>query len=143
MPPTCASVSPSAAGFFNVAPIAPESVTSSPSRIHVTPSAVTIIQCHPHHGSLSSRAGTQSYFDEPVIPELETLLLATWPFEPGLLTIVDGAMDAISRTLDLLLKFGDRVAVENPGFPPVFDLLDHYGTERIAVELDSEGMRPD
>ncbi len=62
---------------------------------------------------------------------------------PGVLTIVDGAMDAISRTLDLLLKFGDRVAVENPGFPPVFDLLDHYGTERIPVELDGEGMRPD
>jgi DNA-binding transcriptional MocR family regulator len=52
-------------------------------------------------------------------------------------------MDAISRSLDLLLKFGDRVAVENPGFPPVFDLLDHYGTERIPVELDGEGMRPD
>ena len=63
--------------------------------------------------------------------------------DAGTLTIVDGAMDAISRTLDLLLKFGDRVAVENPGFPPVFDLLEHYGTERIPVELDAEGMTPE
>jgi DNA-binding transcriptional MocR family regulator len=108
-----------------------------------TPDPLLLPDMGPALSRVSSRAGTLKYFDEPVIPELETLLLASWPFEPGVLTIVDGAMDAISRTLDLLLKFGDRVAVESPGFPPVFDLLDHYGTERIAVELDSEGMRPD
>jgi DNA-binding transcriptional MocR family regulator len=108
-----------------------------------TPDPLLLPDMGPALSRVSSRAGTQSYFDEPVIPELATILLATWPFEPGVLTIVDGAMDAISRSLDLLLKFGDRVAVENPGFPPVFDLLDHYGTERIPVELDGEGMRPD
>ena len=108
-----------------------------------TPDPLLLPDMGPALSRVSSRAGTQSYFDEPVIPELAAVLLASWPFEPGLLTIVDGAMDAISRSLDLLLKFGDRVAVENPGFPPVFDLLDHYGTERIPVELDGEGMRPD
>jgi DNA-binding transcriptional MocR family regulator len=108
-----------------------------------TPDPLLLPDMGPALSRVSSRAGTQNYFDEPVIPELEALLLASWPFQPGVLTIVDGAMDAISRTLDLLLKFGDRVAVENPGFPPVFDLLDHYGTERIPVELDAEGMRPD
>jgi DNA-binding transcriptional MocR family regulator len=108
-----------------------------------TPDLLLLPDMAPALSRVSSRAGTLSYFDLPVIPELETLLLASWPFEPGMLTIVDGAMDAISRSLDLLLKFGDRVAVESPGFPPIFDLLDHYGTERIAVELDSEGMRPE
>ncbi|HEX3678122.1 MAG TPA: aminotransferase class I/II-fold pyridoxal phosphate-dependent enzyme, partial [Galbitalea sp.] len=108
-----------------------------------TPDPLLLPDMGPALSRVSSRAGTQNYFDEPVIPELEALLLASWPFQPGVLTIVDGAMDAISRTLDLLLKFGDRVAVENPGFPPVFDLLDHYGTERIPVELDAEGMQPD
>jgi DNA-binding transcriptional MocR family regulator len=108
-----------------------------------TPDPLLLPDMGPALSRVSSRAGTQNYFDEPVIPELEALLLASWPFQPGVLTIVDGAMDAISRTLDLLLKFGDRVAVENPGFPPVFDLLDHYGTERIPVELDAEGMRPE
>ncbi len=108
-----------------------------------TPDPMLLPDMGPALSRVSSRAGTQNYFDEPVIPELETILLASWPFEPGVLTIVDGAMDAISRSLDLLLKFGDRVAVENPGFPPVFDLLEHYGTERIPVELDGEGMRPD
>jgi DNA-binding transcriptional MocR family regulator len=108
-----------------------------------TPDPLLLPDMGPALSRVSSRAGTQNYFDEPVIPELEALLLASWPFQPGVLTIVDGAMDAISRALDLLLKFGDRVAVENPGFPPVFDLLEHYGTERIPVELDAEGMRPD
>jgi DNA-binding transcriptional MocR family regulator len=108
-----------------------------------TPDPLLLPDLGPALSRVSSRAATLSYFNDPVIPELETLLLASWPFDPGTLTIVDGAMDAISRTLDELLKFGDRVAVENPGFPPVFDLLEHYGTERIAVELDGEGMRPD
>ena len=108
-----------------------------------TPDPLLLPDLGPALSRVSSRAATLSYLNDPVIPELEALLLASWPFDPGMLTIVDGAMDAISRTLDLLLKFGDRVAVESPGFPPIFDLLEHYGTERIAVELDSEGMRPD
>ncbi|HEX4059240.1 MAG TPA: aminotransferase class I/II-fold pyridoxal phosphate-dependent enzyme [Galbitalea sp.] len=108
-----------------------------------TPDPLLLPDLGPALSRVSSRAATLSYFNDPVIPELEALLLSSWPFDPGTLTIVDGAMDAISRTLDLLLKFGDRVAVENPGFPPVFDLLEHYGTERIPVELDGEGMRPD
>jgi DNA-binding transcriptional MocR family regulator len=108
-----------------------------------TPDPLLLPDLGPALSRVSSRAATLSYFNDPVIPELEALLLSSWPFDPGTLTIVDGAMDAISRSLDLLLKFGDRVAVENPGFPPVFDLLEHYGTERIPVELDAEGMRPD
>ena len=91
----------------------------------------------------SSRAGTTSYLDVPVIPELEVLLRDSWPFEPGGITVVDGALDALSRTLDEVLHFGDRVIVEDPGFPPVFDLLERFGAERIPVGLDEHGMRPD
>lgn len=108
-----------------------------------TPDPLLLPDLGPALTRVSSRAATLHYFDEPVIPELADFLLRSWPFEPGTLTIVDGAMDAISRTLDLILKFGDRVVVENPGFPPVFDLLEHYGIERLPVELDEQGMRPD
>lgn len=108
-----------------------------------TPDPLLLPDIAPALSRVSSRAGTLSYFDEPVIPELGDLLLKSWPFEPGTLTIVDGALDAISRSLDLLLKFGDRVVVENPGFPPIFDLIEHYGIERLPVELDEEGVRPD
>jgi DNA-binding transcriptional MocR family regulator len=108
-----------------------------------TPDPLLLPDLAPALTRVSSRAATLNYFDEPVIPELGTFLQGSWPFPPGTLTIVDGAMDAISRVLDLLLKFGDRVVVENPGFPPVFDLLEHYGIERLPVELDDQGMRPD
>jgi DNA-binding transcriptional MocR family regulator len=91
----------------------------------------------------ATRAATASYLDEPVIPELEAVLRETWPYEVEALTVVDGALDAISRAMELVVRFGDRVVVEDPGFPPIFDLLDHFGAVRVPVGLDEHGMRPD
>lgn len=88
-------------------------------------------------------AETATYVTTPVVPELERLLRESWPFSPGRLTVVDGAVDAIGRTLEQVVGFGDRVAVEDPGFPPLFDLLDQLGLERVPVALDHQGMRPD
>ncbi|GAA4841342.1 aminotransferase class I/II-fold pyridoxal phosphate-dependent enzyme [Luteimicrobium xylanilyticum] len=87
-------------------------------------------------------ATADSYLAPPVLPELETLLRASWPFAPERVTVVDGAMDGVARTLEQVAGFGDRVAVEDPGFPPVFDLLDQLGCERVALELDGAGVTP-
>jgi len=57
--------------------------------------------------------------------------------------VVDGALDAISRTLDQVVRFGDRVVVEHPGFPPFLDLLDAFGAEAVPVRLDEHGMLPE
>ncbi len=89
----------------------------------------------------AAEAGT--YLSTPVVPELESLLRESWPFVPQRLTVVDGAVDAISRTLEQVASFGDRVAVEDPGFPPLFDLLDQLGLQRVPCALDRNGMRPD
>ncbi|GAA1970889.1 aminotransferase class I/II-fold pyridoxal phosphate-dependent enzyme [Isoptericola halotolerans] len=86
-------------------------------------------------------ADTSSYLESPVLPELETLTRETWPFSPQRVTVVDGALDAIGRTLEQVVGFGDRVAVEDPGFPPTFDLLDQLGLERVPLELDERGVR--
>ena len=59
------------------------------------------------------------------------------------ITVVDGALDAIARTLEQLVRFGDRVVVENPGFPPFLDLLDVLGAVAVPVALDEQGMLPD
>jgi DNA-binding transcriptional MocR family regulator len=85
-------------------------------------------------------AETGTYLSVPVVEPLEKLLRASWPFSPQRLTVVDGAMDALSRTLEQVARFGDRVAVEDPGFPPIFDLLDQLGLERMPVRLDRQGM---
>ena len=91
----------------------------------------------------SMRAGTASYLEQPVIPELEQVLRDTWPYQVECITVVDGALDALSRAMELVVRFGDRVVVEDPGFPPIFDLLEHFGAVRVPVGVDDEGMRPD
>ena len=90
-----------------------------------------------------TRADTASYLDMRVLPDLERQLRASWPFVPASLTILDGALDAISRSLEAIVRYGDRVVVESPGFPPFFDLLEQLGVEAIPVAIDSEGMRPE
>lgn len=88
-------------------------------------------------------AGTGTYLGAPVVEPLERLLRASWPFTPQRVTVVDGAVDAMSRTLEQLAGFGDRVIVEDPSFPPIFDLCDQLGLERVPVPLDRHGLRPD
>jgi DNA-binding transcriptional MocR family regulator len=58
------------------------------------------------------------------------------------LCIVSGALDGIERVLDAHLRPGDRVAVENPGYAALFDLLRARGLALEPVELDAQGMRP-
>ncbi|KRC48810.1 GntR family transcriptional regulator [Nocardioides sp. Root79] len=88
-------------------------------------------------------AGTpHSYLDDPVLPELRTALLASWPYEPEALIVVDGAMDALELVLRPRIQYGDRVVVEHPGFPPLIDLLEALGAVVVGVSLDDEGILP-
>ena len=89
-----------------------------------------------------SLAWTTSYLDDPVLPQLARLLHDTWPFEPSRLTVVDGALDALSRIVEQVVRLGDRVVMENPGFPPLIDLLERSGADILPVGLDDEGMIP-
>jgi DNA-binding transcriptional MocR family regulator len=93
-------------------------------------------------GRLSGRADTANYLQKPDIPELHDLLRDTWPAPAEALTVTNGALDAIDRVLARVTRFGDRIVVENPTFPPFFDLIDHYGLQAVPVELDDEGMIP-
>lgn len=88
-------------------------------------------------------AWTSSYLDDPVIPQLERILRASWPFDPGRITVVDGAMDAMSRIVDQHVHLGDRVVMEDPGFPPLIDMLERTGAEVVGVAMDDAGIRPD
>jgi DNA-binding transcriptional MocR family regulator len=88
-------------------------------------------------------AGTpHSYLDDPVLPELADVLLASWPYRPPALTVVDGALDAMDLVIRTLLRYGDRVVVEHPSFPPILDLLEAAGVEVVGVPLDAEGPLP-
>jgi DNA-binding transcriptional MocR family regulator len=91
---------------------------------------------------VSQRAEAASYQEKPDIPELHDHLRETWPSRVESITVTNGALDAIDRALARLVRFGDRVLVENPTFPPFIDLIEHYGLEAVGVELDGEGMHP-
>ncbi|TQM10880.1 PLP-dependent aminotransferase family protein [Pseudonocardia kunmingensis] len=89
-------------------------------------------------------AGTPgSYLDEPVLPELREVLRADWPYDPAELTIVDGAMDGLDLVARSVLRFGDRVAIEDPCFPPLVDLLEAVGAQVVALPVDGDGPEPD
>lgn len=90
-------------------------------------------------GSLTGAATPGSYLDEPVLPELLDVLRADWPFEPEAVTVVDGAMDGIDLATRLLVRFGDRVAIEQPCFPPLLDLLESRGAELVPMPVDAAG----
>lgn len=92
---------------------------------------------------VSERAETSAYMDMPVIPELLGVLASNWPYTVEAITIVNGALDAIARSIEQIAHFGDRVVVENPGFPPFFDMLKRLGLEAISVELDEHGIIPE
>lgn len=92
---------------------------------------------------VSQRAETTAYMELPVIPELLEVLSAAWPYPVESITIVNGALDAISRSIEQVAHFGDRVVVENPGFPPFFDLLKRLGLEAVPVDVDEYGIVPE
>ena len=58
-------------------------------------------------------------------------------------TIVSGALDGLERLLDAEVRPGDRVAVEDPTFPRVLDLLASLGLQMEPVAIDQAGPRPE
>ncbi|WP_312854902.1 aminotransferase-like domain-containing protein [Agromyces agglutinans] len=108
-----------------------------------TPDSLLLPALGPALSRVSARAATGSYQAEPVIPALAAVLRESWPSDAEQIVVVDGALDAISRTLEQVVRYGDRVIVEHPGFPPFLDLLDVLGAEAVPVALDEHGVRPE
>ncbi len=82
----------------------------------------------------------------PVSPQLAVLAagrLSADGIDPANLTVVSGALDGVERILGAWLRPGDRVAVEDPGYPPLLDLLTAMDLDREPVALDGSGARPD
>jgi DNA-binding transcriptional MocR family regulator len=94
------------------------------------------------HGQTAQR---QLYGDEPVLPELAKLARAEFT-EDGIdadeIVVTSGALDGIERAVQARLRPGDLVAVEDPGYAGLFDLLRALGLALRPVPVDERGMVP-
>ena len=97
----------------------------------------------PALAALRDEPPVSSYLDQPTLPTLSEVLRQRWPFEPEALTVVDGALDALDRIIAETVNYGDRVLVEDPGFPPTIDMLELAGAELIPVQMVEGGLDPD
>ncbi|HEX6969441.1 MAG TPA: aminotransferase class I/II-fold pyridoxal phosphate-dependent enzyme [Micromonosporaceae bacterium] len=86
------------------------------------------------------------YTSAGVLPELADLArvrLAADRIPADALTVTGGALDGIERLLAAQLRPGDRVAVEDPGWANLLDLIAALGLEPVGVPVDDEGPTPD
>jgi DNA-binding transcriptional MocR family regulator len=86
------------------------------------------------------------YGDSPVSPRLAILAagrLQADGIDPTHLAVVGGALDGVERVLGAWLRPGDRAGVEDPGYPPLLDLLTAMDIDAVPMSLDERGVRPD
>lgn len=82
-------------------------------------------------------------FNDPALLALARAQFAEDGVDGANISIVSGALDGIERVLREHLRPGDRVAVEDPCFTGVLDLLNALSLIAVPVALDDEGLLPD
>jgi DNA-binding transcriptional MocR family regulator len=97
----------------------------------------------PH--KLPSRFSRRSYgdpYDRSDLLELAAKMFEADDIPRGAIAVTSGALDAIERLLQANLRACDKVAVEDPGYPPVLDLLAAIGLRPESLIVDESGPVP-
>ncbi|BBH64259.1 GntR family transcriptional regulator [Actinoplanes sp. OR16] len=102
----------------------------------------------PALAAVASETGRpQGYASAVTMPELieaarPRLLAEGVPVAGAAIAVTAGALDSIERLLGAHLRPGDPVAIEDPGWGGLIDLLAALGMRPLPVALDREGMDP-
>lgn len=129
-------------------------VGAAPAPLPVPPGARELSRGNPDPALLpdlaralrSSSPPRRLYGEEPALRgllELAREQLEADGISAEHLCVLSGSMDALERALALQLRPGDRVAVENPGYAALFDLLRAHGLPLEPVGVDDRGMLPE
>lgn len=95
---------------------------------------------------LARRASTPGYHPYG-IPELRAAVAERFtrrglPTLPDQILITNGAQQALSLTLGLLGRPGDRILVENPSYPNALDAMRRVGLRATPVPVTADGWDP-
>jgi DNA-binding transcriptional MocR family regulator len=97
-------------------------------------------------GRRTAQVSPRLYGDAAMSPDLAELAAARFAadgVDPAHLAVVGGALDGVERAVGAWLRPGDRIAVEDPGYPPLLDLLAAMDISAEPISLDALGARPD
>ncbi|UQI44760.1 GntR family transcriptional regulator [Streptomyces sp. HU2014] len=108
---------------------------------------------HPDQAFLPSRlpsaraaAGSRPHRSSPRLARLEELVRA-WYERDGVpsahVTFAHSGLDCVARLLSVELRPGDGVAMEDPGYHHLLDLVPALGLRSVPVVVDDEGIRPE
>ena len=96
------------------------------------------------HAAARHAADPALYGGPPVDAELVRLARAAFDADAvpgGAVGLSSGSLDAIERVLAAHLRPGDAVAVEDPGWGSVLDLVPAMGLRAVPVAVDDDGPR--
>ncbi|GAA2862588.1 GntR family transcriptional regulator [Actinoplanes cyaneus] len=100
------------------------------------------------HAIADSIGPPQGYTSAVTMPELveaarARLLDHGVPVEGAAITVTGSTLDSIERLLTAHLRPGDAVAVEDPGWANMLDLIAALGMRVLPVEMDDQGPAPE
>jgi DNA-binding transcriptional MocR family regulator len=82
------------------------------------------------------------YANLPELIEIARANLVADGIDASSLAVVGGAADGMERVLEANLRPGDKVAIEDPSFTRVIDLMGAMGLMRMPIAMDEFGMLP-
>ncbi|MGP3923523.1 aminotransferase class I/II-fold pyridoxal phosphate-dependent enzyme [Streptomyces sp. 8N616] len=125
-------------------------VDAPPGVVDVSSGNPDVALLPPLGGALAEAAARNArrpalYGDVPISAELAEQAKAAFAADgvpDGPIAVTSGALDAIERVLAAHLRPGDAVAVEDPGWGSVLDLIPALGLRAVPVAVDDDGPLP-